>query len=199
MLRRVCGCVALVCLIAACGSSSKQTGTSTVGSTTTTLHPVLAATTTLPNEATTTATSSANTSKFNMHAKGSINGVDFDGPIAGSSLQCSPSGDGNYVAVQWGGTIVIKGRGEQISGDMNLKIGGTDFPTGGIASIVLKGDYQTAFPQPPEPRAPAQSRERSTPNTRPTPTTPHCKGRGAAPERSAPLRRVARRPRVVCG
>jgi hypothetical protein len=141
MVRWTGACVALVCVLAACGSSSKPTGTS-VGSTTTTLHPGLAVTTTLPDESTTTATSSANAVALNMHAKGTIDGVDFDGPVAGSSLQCSPSGDGNYVAVDWGGTIVIKGQGEQIVGDMNLKIGGTTFPSGGTASITLKGDYQ---------------------------------------------------------
>jgi hypothetical protein len=77
-----------------------------------------------------------------MHAKGTINGIDFDGPVAGSELRCTPSGDGNYVQVIWAGTIAIKGKGEQISGDMNLKIPSTVFPSGGQASMVLSGDYQ---------------------------------------------------------
>jgi hypothetical protein len=142
MLQRVFICAALVCLVAACGSSSKKIGTSTVASTTSTVRAGVVGTPGAPDEATTTPTTATSTVDFNMHAKGSINGVDFDGPIAGSELRCTPSGAGDYVQVVWDGTIVIKTKGEQISGDMNLKVGSTVFPNGGTASIVLGGDYQ---------------------------------------------------------
>ncbi len=140
MLRQAWLFGALVCLVA-CGSSAK-TGTSTGATTTTTaVKPGVAATTTIEGEPTTTSVT-ARTIDFNMHAKGSINGVDFDGPIAATELRCTPSGAGDYVQVVWAGTIVVKTRGEQISGDMNLKIGSTVFPSGGTASLVLGGDYQ---------------------------------------------------------
>jgi hypothetical protein len=71
-----------------------------------------------------------------------IKGVAFDGPVAGSELMCTASGDGNYVQVNWAGTIKIKSKDEQISGDMDLKIPTTTFPSGGTASLVLAGDYQ---------------------------------------------------------
>ena len=144
MLTRVCASVALVCVVTACGSSSsKKIGTTgATTTTTTTVRAGVVAPTTTPEESSTTTATGANAVNFNMHAKGTINGVDFDGPVAGSELRCTPSGDGNYVQVIWAGTIAIKGKGEQISGDMNLKIGSTVFPTGGQASMVLSGDYQ---------------------------------------------------------
>jgi hypothetical protein len=144
MLTRVCAGVALLCLMAACGSSSsKKIGTASVTTTTTTTIRAggVPPTTTVEGSATTPSTGT-NAVNFNMHANGTINGIDFDGPIAGSELRCTPSGDGNYVQVIWAGTIAVKGQDEQISGDMNLKIGSTVFPSGGQASMVLGGDYQ---------------------------------------------------------
>ncbi len=144
MLTRVCLSVALVSVVTACRSSSpKKSGTAgATTTTTTTVRASVVAPTTPPEEQTTTPTTGANAVGFNMHAKGTINGIDFDGPVAGSELRCTPSGDGNYVQVIWAGTIAIKGKGEQISGDMNLKISSTVFPSGGQASMVLGGDYQ---------------------------------------------------------
>jgi hypothetical protein len=110
-----------------CGSSSKPTSQANASATSL-------------EQTTATATTAAPTVNINMHAKGTINAVDFDGPIAGGSLECNPVTAG--VEVIWSGSVDVKGRPEQISGDMSLKIGGTSFPNGGNASLVLGGNYQ---------------------------------------------------------
>jgi hypothetical protein len=136
--------VALLCVTAACGSSAKH-ATSTTGSTTTTTVGGVVAPTTIAGEETTTPPTTAAggaTVDLNLHAKGTINGTDFDGPVVGSQLLCTAAGTGDYVHVNWAGTIVIKGQGEQIAGDMDLKIPSTVFPSGGTASLELAGDYQ---------------------------------------------------------
>jgi len=125
----------------ACSSSSKN-NTAGVASTTTstTIVAGITPTTAGADETTTSPATSANTVDINFHAKGSINGIDFDGPVAGDSLRCTPTG--TDVQVTWGGTINIKGRGEQISGDMLVKIGGSAFPSDGTASLVIAVDYK---------------------------------------------------------
>jgi hypothetical protein len=134
--------VAVLCLLAACGSSAKKSGVAVGTTTTSTVPAAVAVTDTLETETTTTPTTAASKIDLNMHAKGSINGVDFDGPVAGSKLVCTPAGTGDYVHVDWAGTIVIKTKGVQISGDMDLKIGSTVFPSGGTAGLLLADDYQ---------------------------------------------------------
>jgi len=113
-----------------CGSSSKNTA---AGS----------SPTTSVEETTTSPTTTTTPSRVDMtfHAKGTINGVAFDGPVIGDTLRCDPSG--NDVQVNWGGTISIKGKDEQIAGDMLVKIGAsTTFPNDGTAGLLLGGDYQ---------------------------------------------------------
>ena len=78
---------------------------------------------------------------------GTIAGTAFNGAIQPGDLQCTPTGNGQYVEMTWSGDVVAGGKQDQISGDMNLKTGTQDLKNASM-SLVLNGDYNNRIGSP---------------------------------------------------